>query len=139
MGGQGQTGFSPQRHCPHRPGLTESAGTARRPPARRPVDGSSPLHQPGVLLYATAARGNQGRVRPPGVRPAQEGVVVIRRGLLIGLGGLVTVAGVVFALQGFGYIGGSSMTGTTLWAVLGPLIAILGVAIVAAGVRVRRR
>jgi len=49
------------------------------------------------------------------------------------------VAGVVFALQGLGYIGGSSMTGTTLWAVLGPLIAVLGLSIAAAGLRARRR
>ena len=63
----------------------------------------------------------------------------MRTGLLIGLGALVTVAGVVFALQGLGYVGGSSMTGMTLWAVLGPLIAVLGLSIVAAGLRVRRR
>jgi hypothetical protein len=63
----------------------------------------------------------------------------VRTGLLIGLGALVTVAGVVFALQGLGYIGGSSMTGATLWAVLGPLIAVLGLAMVAAGLRARRR
>ena len=63
----------------------------------------------------------------------------MRRGLLIGFGALVTVAGVVFALQGLGYIGGSSMTGTTLWAVLGPLIAVLGLTIAVAGLRVRRR
>ena len=29
----------------------------------------------------------------------------MRRGLLIGFGALVTVAGVVFALQGLGYVG----------------------------------
>jgi hypothetical protein len=63
----------------------------------------------------------------------------MRRGLLIGFGALVTVAGLVFALQGLGYVGGSSMTGTTLWAVLGPLIAVLGLSIVATGLRARRR
>jgi hypothetical protein len=63
----------------------------------------------------------------------------MRRGLLIGLGALVAVAGVVFALQGLGYIGGSSMTGTTLWAVLGPLIAVAGLGMVAAGLRTPRR
>ena len=63
----------------------------------------------------------------------------MRRGLLVGLGALVTVAGVVFALQGLGYIGGSSMTGTTLWSVLGPLIAVLGLAMILAGLRARRR
>ena len=63
----------------------------------------------------------------------------MRTGLLTGFGTLVTVAGVVFALQGLGYIGGSSMTGTTLWAVLGPLIAVLGLSVVAAGLRTRHR
>jgi hypothetical protein len=63
----------------------------------------------------------------------------MRTGLVIGFGTLATVAGVIFALQGLGYIGGSSMTGTTLWAVLGPLIAVLGLAIAAAGLRARRR
>lgn len=71
--------------------------------------------------------------------PARKGSRAVRRGLLIGVGALVTVAGVVFALQGLGYVGGSSMTGTTLWAVLGPLIAVLGLAMVAAGLRARRR
>lgn len=63
----------------------------------------------------------------------------MRTGLLVGLGTLVAIAGVIFALQGFGYIGGSSMTGTTLWAVLGPLIAVLGLTIAAVGLRARRR
>jgi hypothetical protein len=63
----------------------------------------------------------------------------MRRGLLIGLGAVVTVAGVVFALQGLGYVGGSPMSGTTLWAVLGPLIVVLGLAMVVAGLRARRR
>ena len=62
----------------------------------------------------------------------------MRTGLLIGFGTLVAVAGVIFALQGLGYIGGSSMTGTTLWAVLGPVIAVIGLVIAAAGLRARR-
>ena len=63
----------------------------------------------------------------------------MRTGPVIGFGALVTVAGVVFALQGLGYIGGSAMTGMTLWAVLGPLIAAVGLSIAAAGLRSRRR
>lgn len=63
----------------------------------------------------------------------------MRTGLLVGFGTLIAIAGVIFALQGFGYIGGSSMTGTALWAVLGPLIAVLGVTIAAVGLRARRR
>ena len=61
------------------------------------------------------------------------------RGLLIAFGALLTVAGVVFALQGFGYIGGSPMTGTTTWSIAGPLIALVGVVVLVAGVRARRR
>ncbi len=63
----------------------------------------------------------------------------MRRALIVGFGVLVTVAGVIFALQGFGYLAGSVMTGTTLWSVLGPLIAVSGLCIVAAGFRVTRR
>lgn len=63
----------------------------------------------------------------------------MRKSLLIGFGALVTAAGVVFALQGLGYLGGSSMTGTTLWVILGPLIAVLGLSMAAAGLRARRR
>lgn len=73
------------------------------------------------------------------VIPVQKGSAVMRRGLLIGFGTLVTVAGVIFALQGLGYVGGSSMTGATLWAVLGPVIAVLGLTMAVAGLRARRR
>jgi hypothetical protein len=60
------------------------------------------------------------------------------RGLLVGAGALVTVAGIVFTLQGLGYIGGSVMSGVTFWAVAGPLIALAGIAMGAAGLRRRR-
>jgi hypothetical protein len=63
----------------------------------------------------------------------------MRRMLVVTVGVLVTVAGVIFALQGFGYIAGSVMTGTTLWSVLGPVIAVGGLCIIAAGFRVSRR
>jgi hypothetical protein len=55
--------------------------------------------------------------------------------LLIGLGLVATIAGVIFALQGFGVLGGSAMSGSSLWAALGPLIALAGLLIAAAGVR----
>jgi hypothetical protein len=63
----------------------------------------------------------------------------MRRALVIGFGVLVTVAGVIFALQGLGYVHGSVMTGTTLWTLLGPLIALGGLCIIALGFRVSRR
>jgi hypothetical protein len=58
--------------------------------------------------------------------------------LMIGVGALATIAGIVFALQGFGVLGGSTMSGSSLWAVLGPLIALAGLLVAAAGVRRRR-
>ena len=60
------------------------------------------------------------------------------RGLLVGVGALVAVAGIIFTLQGLGYIGGSVMSGVTFWAVVGPLIALAGIALAAAGLRWRR-
>jgi len=41
------------------------------------------------------------------------------------------VAGAIFTLQGVGVIGGSFMSGSALWAALGPLIALTGVAMLA--------
>jgi len=62
----------------------------------------------------------------------------MKSSLLIGAGALITAAGIVFALQGLGYIGGSAMTGVTFWAVAGPLIALAGIAMAAFGLRHRR-
>ena len=62
---------------------------------------------------------------------------VMKSGLLIGVGLLATICGIIFALQGVGVIGGSFMSGTSLWAVLGPLIALLGVTLIALGLRHR--
>ena len=62
----------------------------------------------------------------------------MKSSLLIGAGALITAAGIVFALQGLGYIGGSAMTGVTFCAVAGPLIAVAGIAMAAFGLRHRR-
>ncbi|HTZ93202.1 MAG TPA: hypothetical protein VMB74_12465 [Streptosporangiaceae bacterium] len=58
--------------------------------------------------------------------------------LLVAVGTVVTVAGIIFALQGFGVVGGSVMTGSSVWAALGPIIAAAGLLAVAAGVRRQR-
>jgi len=62
---------------------------------------------------------------------------LVTRVLLVGAGSLVILVGVVFALQGVGVIGGSFMSGTTTWAILGPVIALAGLALVIAGLRRR--
>lgn len=51
------------------------------------------------------------------------------------IGAVMVVFGLVFTFQGLGYLGGSAMTGKTLWAVLGPIIALVGVAVLVIGVR----
>jgi hypothetical protein len=60
------------------------------------------------------------------------------RALLVGLGLLMVVAGVVFTLQGVGVIGGSFMSGSNVWAVAGPVIALAGLALALVGLRRRR-
>ena len=60
-------------------------------------------------------------------------------GVLLGIVGIVVAAfGVLFALQGFGVVSGSPMSNTTTWSVLGPIIALVGIAIAFAGWRLRR-
>ena len=59
--------------------------------------------------------------------------------LLVSAGSLITVAGVVFTLQGVGVIGGSFMSSTTTWAVAGPVIALAGLALVTVALRRRPR
>jgi hypothetical protein len=59
----------------------------------------------------------------------------MRRVVLVVVGILVTLAGVIFTLQGVGILGGSVMSGVTFWAVVGPVIALVGLAIAAIGLR----
>jgi hypothetical protein len=61
----------------------------------------------------------------------------MRSGWLAGFGALLTIAGLIFTLQGLGYIGGSVMTGVSLWAVVGPIIAVIGLALAVTGLRRR--
>ncbi len=51
------------------------------------------------------------------------------------LGIVVTAFGLLFALQGFGVVGGSPMSNTTTWSVLGPIIALIGIAMAGAAAR----
>jgi hypothetical protein len=56
---------------------------------------------------------------------------------LIGGGVLLVAVGVVWTLQGLGLLGGSVMTGVTLWAVIGPVVAAVGLVLVVLGARRR--
>lgn len=51
----------------------------------------------------------------------------------IGLGILIIVVGLVWTLQGLNVLGGSVMSGVTLWAVIGPVVAVLGLTLALSG------
>jgi hypothetical protein len=55
------------------------------------------------------------------------------------VGTVIALFGLLFALQGFGVVGGSPMSNTTTWSVLGPIIAIVGAAIAFFGWRGLKR
>ena len=57
----------------------------------------------------------------------------MRRVVLVVVGFLLTLAGVVFTLQGVGVLGGSVMSGVTFWAVAGPVIALAGLILAVIG------
>jgi hypothetical protein len=48
---------------------------------------------------------------------------------------VVTLLGILFTLQGIGLVKGSSMSNTTTWSILGPVIAIIGLALIYRGTR----
>ncbi|WP_107705317.1 hypothetical protein [Nocardioides allogilvus] len=57
--------------------------------------------------------------------------------LLFVLGGLLTIVGAVWTFQGLGYLKGSPMTGVDTWAMIGPVVAGLGVALLIVAARPR--
>ena len=59
------------------------------------------------------------------------------RPLLIVLGALFALVGAVWTFQGLGYLKGSPMTGVDIWAMIGPVVAGLGVALVIVAARRR--
>ncbi|HET9137926.1 hypothetical protein [Actinophytocola sp.] len=63
----------------------------------------------------------------------------MRGKLLIGLGALAFLLGGVWTLQGAGVIGGSFMTNSQTWLVIGLILAIIGIVLLVEGARVLRR
>jgi len=59
----------------------------------------------------------------------------MNRWVFIVVGALMALFGTIWALQGLGYIGGSAMSGVTLWAVVGPIVAAVGLVLLILGVR----
>lgn len=60
----------------------------------------------------------------------------MKRWILMVPGVVLAIAGIVFFLQGLNVLGQTGgMNGQTIWAVLGPIIAIVGLGLVTVGVR----
>jgi len=57
---------------------------------------------------------------------------------IVVLGVVVGLFGLLFTLQGFGAVQGSPMSNTTTWSILGPIIALIGVALAFAAWRGRK-
>ena len=62
----------------------------------------------------------------------------MNRSLSLVLGAVLVALGALWTGQGLGWIGGSAMTGVTLWAVIGPLVALGGVGLIVRGLRRQR-
>jgi len=63
----------------------------------------------------------------------------MRGWLWITIGALVVLVGTVWTLQGLNVMGGSAMSGKVLWAVLGPLVGVVGLALIGLGARSLRK
>ena len=59
--------------------------------------------------------------------------------LLAVVGVAAVLAGLVWTLQGLGYVGGSFMSGATMWAIIGPVVALAGLVLIIIASRSRRR
>jgi hypothetical protein len=61
----------------------------------------------------------------------------MRSRLFVAAGIVVIIVGAVFALQGFGVLGGSFMSNNHTYEVVGPLVALAGLVLAAFGLRHR--
>ena len=61
----------------------------------------------------------------------------MNKNLRAGLGVLVFLVGLIWMLQGLGVLAGSPMTGVTLWAIVGPIVAVVGAWLIAGALRAR--
>lgn len=62
----------------------------------------------------------------------------MKKSLPLALGGLLALVGGVWTMQGLGYIDGSAMTDVAVWAIIGPIVAGIGVALMIVGFRGQR-
>jgi hypothetical protein len=61
----------------------------------------------------------------------------MNRPTLVGIGIVLVLVGAVWFLQGIDVLGGSGMSGKTTWAVIGPLVAVVGLGAMSLGLHRR--
>jgi hypothetical protein len=58
--------------------------------------------------------------------------------LWVVVGVVLVLLGLLWTLQGIGVIEGSSMSGTTTWSIIGPIVLLVGGFLMSVGIRGRR-
>ena len=57
---------------------------------------------------------------------------------LIVLGAILAVLGGIWTLQGLNVLGGSAMSGSSFWAIVGPIVLVVGIVLIGVGIARRR-
>ncbi|MFD4959582.1 hypothetical protein [Microbacterium sp. NPDC058389] len=57
----------------------------------------------------------------------------------LALGIVLALVGAIWTLQGLNVLGGSAMSGSPLWATIGPIVLIAGVVLIVVAIVVSRR
>ncbi|WP_336216619.1 hypothetical protein [Nonomuraea sp. LPB2021202275-12-8] len=55
--------------------------------------------------------------------------------IFLAIGVLLALTGLVWTLQGVGIVGGSVMSGVTTWAIIGPIVLVIGLVLALVGLR----
>jgi hypothetical protein len=74
----------------------------------------------------------------PWLEPNQIDSPCVNTGMkwvLLVVGVLLVLTGILWTLQGLDVVGGSAMSGVTLWAIVGPIVAVLGLVLAIVGAR----
>lgn len=58
---------------------------------------------------------------------------------LVAVGVILVVVGLVWTLQGLGVLGGSVMSGSSLWAIIGPIVVLVGLVLIGIAIAAARR
>jgi len=62
----------------------------------------------------------------------------VAKPLWVVAGVVLVLAGLLWTLQGIGVIGGSAMSDTTTWSIIGPIVLVVGALVMSVGIRGRK-